>query len=355
MLQSLRLQNFRSYADSTFEFNEGVTIIVGPNASGKTNLLEAIQFISTGSSYRVRDSELVMFNSSQARLDAHTNNEHRVAYIDYQSPAKSVKEFVINTQHYKRLSSQKQLPVVLFEPDHLRLLHAGPEHRREFLDNILSQTTSGYLTLLRNYRRALAQRNSLLKSSDGHIPDQLFAWNVRLSELGGAIAVRRIRLVQEINESVELVYQEIAHTSQKVSLQYKSSCSPSNYSTELLKQLQAHTQLDLARGFTGYGPHRDDLIILLDNHDARDSASRGEIRTLLLTLKVIEMRSLEDAFDKKPILLLDDVFSELDGTRRKALTNFLRDRQTFITTTDADVVIQHFMNSCTIIPTSRSN
>lgn len=359
MLQSLRLQNFRSYADSTFEFKEGVTIIVGPNASGKTNLLEAIQYISTGSSYRVRDAELVMFETEQARLEAHTTEEHRVVAISLdQQTNNTTKEFVINTQHYKRLSAQKQLPVVLFEPDHLRLLHAGPEHRREFLDNILAQTTSGYSTLLRNYRRALAQRNSLLKSvssTGGHLPDQLFAWNIRLSELGGAIAVRRAKLVELINESAEAVYQQIAHTDQKVRLQYKSACLLLNYSTELLKQLEAHTQADIARGFTAYGPHRDDLVILLENHDARDSASRGEIRTLLLTLKVLEMRIIEEAFDKKPLLLLDDVFSELDGTRRKALTYFLRDRQTFISTTDADVVVQHFMNSCTIIPTSRSS
>ena len=353
MITDLRLQNFRSYSDATFEFSTGVTIIVGPNASGKTNLLEAIQYIASGGSYRAHEAELIAFGGSIARLEAHCTDEQRIAVISHTPPAKATKEFSINKVLYKRLSLQKQLPVVLFEPEHLRLLHAGPEHRRDFLDGILSKTVTGYSTLLRNYRRALAQRNALLKTPQQIAHSQLFAWNIRLSELGGAVAMQRLGLINTLNESVEKVYQAIAQSPQKVAVRYKAACSLENYSTELLRRLEAHTQLDLDRGFTGDGPHRDDFEVWLGDHNASDTASRGEIRTLLLTLKVLEMKILEDVFGRKPLLLLDDVFSELDGTRRKALTNFLQDHQTFITTTDADVVVQHFMDNCSIIPMMR--
>lgn len=353
MITDLRLQNFRSYADATYEFSDGVTIIVGPNASGKTNLLEAIQYVATGGSYRAKEAELVAFGQTQARLEAHLPDEHRIALITHEPPARGSKEFSINTVLYKRLSLQKQLPVVLFEPEHLRLLHAGPEHRRDFLDTVLAKTVTGYGTLVRNYRRALSQRNALLKNPQYVAQSQLFAWNIRLSELGGAIAVQRNRLIESFNEGMTETYRTIATSMQNVDIRYASPCSVENYSTELLRRLEAHTQLDFDRGYTGDGPHRDDFEIWLNDHNASTSASRGEVRTLLLTLKVLEMSLLEEVFGKKPLLLLDDVFSELDGTRRKALTNFLQDHQTFITTTDADVVVHHFMDQCTIIPTSK--
>ena len=352
MIQDLRLQNFRSYKDAAFEFTEGVTIIVGPNASGKTNLLEAIQYICSGGSYRAKEAELVNFDSESARLEANADGQRRIALITNQPPARPAKEFSINKTHLKRIGLSRQIPIVLFEPEHLRLLHAGPEHRRDFLDTVLSKTTTGYSTLLRNYRRVLAQRNALLKSIQPSSQNQVFAWNVRLSELGGMVAQRRMQLIDVFNESMSDIYQSIAASTQAARLSYKSACSAQNYSTSLLHRLEAHMALDMERGFTGDGPHRDDFDVLLNNHNATDTASRGEIRTLLLTLKVLEMRLVETVFDQKPILLLDDVFSELDGTRRKALTEFLKDHQTFITTTDADVVVQHFIGSATIIPTT---
>lgn len=346
------LTDFRSYRSASFEFEPGVSIIVGPNASGKTNLLEAIQVVCQGESYRARDVELIRFGSSLSRLEARTEDQKRIVALEKLDTGDRVqKHYVINGQKLRRLLSRQRLPLVLFEPEHLRLIHAGPEKRRDFLDSLLSQLVPAYRTNLRGYKRTLAQRNSLLKQR-GATTDQLFAWNIRLSELGSWLVRERQQLIELINQDISPIYQALSQSSATVELQYQSSCDIDNYSSSLLKQLDKHLHKDIERGFTSHGPHREDMRVELRQQAAQAAASRGEIRTVVLGLKVLEARLLEQRLDTKPLLLLDDVFSELDGARRKALTNFLTGYQTFITTTDADVVMQHFVGSCSIIPMS---
>lgn len=349
MIQSLRLQNFRSYTDDSFEFGEGVTIVVGPNASGKTNLLEALLVSCRGSSYRVKDTELLAYDAPWARLDVATDIGVRTTKLIPTANGLVSKEFVIGDKPVKRLGLQHTLPVVLFEPNHLQLLHGSPEQRRDYLDDLLEQTTPGYGSLRRQYKRALAQRNRLLKLGKDQAGSQLFAWNIRLSQLGGELYTRRIALVTELSGGIEPLYQELAHTKQGVSMLYEGSCALDQYSSDMLHKLEQSTDRDFERGFTAHGPHRDDLAITLGGRPMALSASRGETRTMLLALKILELRNLEQARDKKPVLLLDDVFSELDGARRRALTELLASYQAFITTTDADVVVDHFMDTCTVI------
>ncbi len=349
MIADLKLVNFRSYEEAVFEFGPNVNIIVGPNASGKTNLLEAILVACTGSSYRVKDIELIRFNQPWTRLEADTDEGvRRVTIENIEGLAK--KKFVINGAALARLLLQKKVPVVVFEPDHLRLLQGGPERRRDYLDTLLEQTVSGYGRLRREYKRTVAQRNALLKQMQGHSDTQLFAWNVRLSELGGKITKLRSGIVDRLNENIEVLYSELTHGNAPVRLVYESDCSVENYSSEVLTLLSKNLDKDMLRGFTGNGPHRHDLGVFLKDHSASLTASRGESRTLLLALKLLELQLVEEVRGKKPILLLDDVFSELDGARRKALTAHLKNYQTFITTTDADIVVQHFIDDCTIIP-----
>jgi len=352
MINDLRLQNFRSYKDETFEFGNGVNIIVGPNASGKTNLLEAILVTALGSSYRTKSiEELIGFTSEWSRLEAGTSEEHRIIKLDAREyPA--VKTIETTGKTYKRLPLAKTIPVVLFEPEHLRLLNGRPELRRDYLDDILNQTISGYTKLRRDYRRALAQRNALLKRGHSENNSQLFAWNIRLSELGGQIAQQRFALVADLDAQAGPIYKKLAGTKNKISISYTYQWSADSYSSKMLKQLEQNTHIDMERGFTSCGPHRDDMNITIDGRPVQETASRGETRTILLALKIIELKLLEEVRGKKPLLLLDDVFSELDGRRRRFLTKFLKPYQTFITTTDADVVIQHFMEECTIIPIS---
>lgn len=350
MISNIRLQNFRSYQDESFEFGSGVNIIVGPNGSGKTNLLEALQVICIGSSYRVDDSELINFAAEWSRIDAEIDAKNRTVKIINENN-KTKKTYIFDDKPYKILTHTHKLPVVLFEPNHLLLLHGQPENRRNYLDGLLEQTIPTFAQTRKHYRRVLAQRNALLKNLNKPNKEELFVWNLRLSELGGSIAAARFELVDSIAKQLPKLYNEIAGTKNtKVNIEYKSKLPREQYETVLLRALEQNHDLDIARGFTGAGPHRDDFVVKFNDHPAADTASRGETRTALLALKIHELKTLEQKFETKPLLLLDDVFSELDGKRRHALTTYLNNYQTFITTTDADVVVQNFLDECTIIP-----
>lgn len=348
MISSIHLQNFRSYKDAAFEFNPGVNIIVGPNASGKTNLLEALLIITAGRSYRGNIAETIRFDKPWARLEAHTPGGDRVVKIEAATTS-ARKTFDINGQKFVRLNINKTIPVVLFEPEHLQLLSGQPELRRTYLDDTLEQAVPDFSQLRRDYRRALSQRNHLLKAGP-KTNSQLFAWNIRLGELGGQIARHRLELVESLNKSTTRLYRQLTSSRAKTLIEYLPTCQQGNYGSDLLHKLEQHTDLDYIRGFTAYGPHRDDIKVILNGHNAQQAASRGETRSLLLMLKMLEVQRLEALRGQKPIQLLDDVFSELDGSRRKALTTFLKEYQTFITTTDADLVVHNFAQKCNIIP-----
>jgi DNA replication and repair protein RecF len=349
MIDSIRLQHFRSYADSSFEFDSGVNIVIGPNASGKTNLLEAILVLASGRSFRGRDTDLVRFSRSWARLDGYFGAQARIIKL-VQENHKILKTFSIDGKEFKRLSLDKSLPVVLFEPSHLQLIGRGPEFRREYFDDILERTRIGFKALSSNYRRALSQRNSLLKQSPTRARKQLFAWNIRLSELGAQIAQARHELGTQINKSIGRSYSQIAAKRSKVELVYDSPFDFASYSSRLLAKLEATESADFERGFTAYGPHREDFVLQLNKQLAQTTASRGEIRSLLIALKIFELELVEKIRSAKPIFLLDDVFSELDGARRRQLVDHLKNRQTIITTTDADTVVNYFAGSHNLIP-----
>jgi len=351
MITDLRLQHFRSYTDASFELSPSVNIIVGPNASGKTNLLEAVLVVAHGSSYRATDAELMQHSASWARLDADTPHGHRVVKLQESGPGKYAKSFEIDGQPLARLLQNRTIPVVLFEPNHLLLLSGSPDLRRGFLDDLLEQTLPGYGATRRHYRRVLSQRNALLKRQPHGVHEQLFVWNLRLSELGGRIARERAALINRFGERMSDLYGGLSGQQNNIEVAYSAQFPPDNYETALLHKLEHNVDNDLARGFTAYGPHRDDLGVLIDSHPAQEVASRGETRTLVLALKMLELYLLEEIRGSKPLLLLDDVFSELDGHRRQALTSFVADYQTFITTTDADLVVHHFTTSH-IIPLS---
>jgi DNA replication and repair protein RecF len=322
MISNLRLQQFRSYDDATFEFSEGVNIIVGPNGSGKTNLLEAILVVAHGSSYRVNDLDLLQFGAPWLRLDAHTEPHDSSRTVKLVTEPRQAKTYELDGKTYQRLSIHHLLPVVLFEP-----------------------TTPGYTSFRRNYRRVLSQRNALLKRQILPSTQELFPWNLRLSELGATIARSRMALCMQLDEKLGDIYTHVSAANTKVAIAYTPKFPIDSYETHLLQKLESHAQEDAIRGFTAYGPHREDFVVTFDGRPADEFASRGETRTAILTLKIIELQLLEVVREQTPLLLLDDVFSELDGRRRHALTDFLQRYQTFLTTTDADVATQYFTSS----------
>lgn len=341
MISNLRLQHFRSYGDASFEFEPGVNIVVGPNASGKTNLLEAILVLARGTSYRAKDIDLVQFKRKWGRLDGGFDSHDRTLKLIKGGEVVD-KSFTLDAKTYKRLGLERTVPVVFFEPNHLGLMSRGPDTRRDYLDDILERTKPGYKTLLNSYRRTLAQRNSLLKKGPAYAGAQMFAWNVRLSELGSQVAIARHRLVEEVNQTIPTTYSKIAAKKSKVRIDYGHRFPIDRYASRMVARLEKVAELDYLRGFTSTGPHREDLTFYLNDKPAAVSASRGEARSLLLALKTIELDLVEKARGTKPVFLLDDVFSELDGKRRQALVKILKNNQAILTTTDADAVIEYF-------------
>lgn len=344
---TLRLQQFRSYTDFAVELSPAVNIVVGPNASGKTNLLESLLILSGSSSYRAGFGDVIERGSDWSRLDATTPNGSRI--VKLQQTDTTQKTYELNGTVKKRLNFYDIVPVVLFEPEHMRLLTGSPDLRRDFFDDILTETEPTYHTLKNNYRRALAQRNKLLKLEESLVRSQIFAWNIRLSELAGKIVAARLKLIDELNKQVASIYSEIAREETNVFLQYVTDIPLETYESTLLHKLESNLGKDLHRGFTAYGPHREDILVFIREQPADITASRGETRTLVLSLKLLELHILERARGQKPLILLDDVFSELDGSRRKALTHYLQDYQTVITTTDADVVLKEFAQASNLI------
>ncbi len=350
MLQTLELTNFRSYSNGLFGFEPGVNIIVGANASGKTNLLQAIHTICLLKGFSISDKELITHESEWSRIEAMTDEGIRVAKLQETKP----KQLEIDGDVKKRLSLESEIPVVVFEPLDMLMLGSESERRRSYIDDIIAKTTPGYKALLRDYKKALAQRNRLLKQ-ENITASQLFIWDVQLTEKAGVIAKHRYDFIKSIKDRVGETYKSIASKTDELKVGYSSKFSVAMYSSDMMGWLKENLRLDIARGFTGAGPHRDDISIDLNGYDARVNASRGETRSIILSLKVVELKTIERLLQKKPLFLLDDVFSELDGGRRKSLANTLKNYQTFITTTDADIVVEHFQKTCNIIPVSSNN
>jgi DNA replication and repair protein RecF len=346
MIKSIRLQNFRSYTNKSFSFSDQANIIIGPNTAGKTNLLEAILVSRLGTSYRAHDIDLIAFNKDWARIDSNDGDQLRTVKIEKQKLP--IKSFDINGHIYKRLSANTRVPVVIFEPNHLRLLSGSPERRRAYLDDFIEQIDGLHGTTLRKFNRALAQRNSLLKSPHKPSTNALFPWNIRISQLGGQLVKARVELVGHINTLLPSIYNSLSSDKVKTHLVYRSQLSTRDYESHYLKKLETELDEDLRTGFTSIGPHRDDFDFMFNDHTSTNYASRGELRTAILTLKITELETIKSRVDTRPVILLDDVYSELDNSRRSALTAYLKDNQSFITTTDADTVKNQLKSSLVI-------
>lgn len=348
LITSLRLRQFRSYEDFAVELLPSVNIVVGPNASGKTNLLEAVLLLSGSSTYRANWTDVIKFNKNWARIEASLTGKSRsLAIENNQNSIKKI--YTINEHKRQRLRFEDIMPVVLFEPENMRMLTGSPELRRDFLDDILSLIDPVFASSKKQYLRVLIQRNKLLKQNPKSINSQMFVWNIRLSELAGYIVGSRLKLLDTLNGQISDIYSEVAGKNNTVVIKYQTGINTQSYESSLLSKLESSISLDIDRGFTGNGPHREDFTVLLKGATAKTSASRGETRTLVVCLKLIEADLIHKKRSIPPLILLDDVFSELDGSRRKALTHYLRNYQTIITTTDADVIAKDFAQSSTLI------
>ncbi len=340
VLQRISLHNVRSYGLESFEFDPNVTLILGPNGSGKTTILEAVYLLLRGTSFRGRDRDVIAYDqsTSETKLEL-ADTGHRRSRLTLTPEGKVTKQFTIDASSSARLAPKHRLPVVLFEPDELRLLTSSPQRRRDFVDGIIARLSPTYSTVLSRFARSLLQRNELLKRRDSMDEtawqNHLFAWDVKFAELSASIIKARSNFILHANDHLSRIYSELAGSDHTIVGQYVSSYTLSDgLQQALLDRLQASHLQDAARGYTGTGPHRDDIALLLDSHPASEAASRGEMRTIMLAFKLLEVELQEHHSGQKPLILLDDVFSELDSSREQALIRTLSPYQTIITATD---------------------
>lgn len=331
VVKRISLENIRSHDSFSTDLSPTVTVITGKNGSGKTSLIEAVYVALQGSSFKGSDKDILKTDTPWWRIDVlFDTDEKRTVKFEPTKETKR-KQFVVSDNVSYRLMPKNKHPVVLFDPDDLRLLQGSPSRRRLFIDRFISQLDPYYAAALRKYERALKQRNNLLKKLGSHA-DQLFVWNVALSEHGAYIIDKRTVFIAQINSKLNDAYAEIAGHGDTVAVHY-SHTAIGDIQQKLLNELHTHFERDLYTGNTSVGPHRHDVMFEFNGAPALSTASRGEARTIVLALKFLEVEIIEQVTGQKPIILLDDVFSELDELRQKALSDEVRDHQIIITST----------------------
>lgn len=337
-IREARVSNVRSYELFNASIDPELTLILGPNGSGKTSLLEAIYYMSAGISFRGRDRDMIAHDSTRADIVIDYEEGVRRASLQLTADDKVKKSFVIDGKTTQRLPKKARLPVVMFEPDELRLISSSPERRRRFFDGILARLYPDYALILGRYQRTLLQRNFLLKKreemSEKAWDDQLFVWDLKFADLALEIVRQRREFVVTSNSHLSKLYSNIADSDHRVMVSYHSAVPDDNYQQKLLDRLHSQRVADSYRGYTSFGPHRDDFLLTLDGHLASETASRGEMRSIMLAYKMLEVMMQHETYGHPPLILLDDVFSELDTKREGKLMSALAGHQTIITATD---------------------
>lgn len=327
-LRRLKVQNFRTHEAMDVAIHDGVTLITGSNGSGKTSLVEAIYIALRGTSFRGVDMDIVRHESEWWRVDLLSDDQTTRSVLFDSNKSSGKKRFIIDSKTNYRLLTKHKWPVVLFEPDDLRLLHGSPARRRLFIDRFIGQLDPLYTTILHKYERGLKQRNNLLKKQ--YIADdELFVWDLLLSEYGAEIIQKRVHYVELLQSELSNTYNSIAHTDDDVKIHYSHNISQQ----KLLSDFHDHHAKDKLLGNTSVGPHRHDIDFIFNKMAATTVASRGEIRSVVLALKFLEVKIIEQSLDQKPIILLDDVYSELDETRRHKLVDSISNYQVIMTNT----------------------
>ena len=334
IIRRLTVTNIRSHTEKTIDLSADTTVLAGKNGIGKTSLLEAIYIALQGTSFKGTDMEVLRHDEPWYRIDLLLDDDTVRTVTFDPSRTSGKKRFNIHEKISYRLSSRDKYPVVLFEPEDLRLLHGSPSRRRLFIDRFIMQIDPTYSITLRKYERALKQRNSLLKR-DVVRKEDLFVWNMALSEYGSAIVDKRIYAIELLNKSLTKHYSTIAQTDDAITVHY-SHTSIDNSMQKFLNELEKSAERDQILGYTSIGPHRHDIVFQFNDRPALTVASRGEVRSIIISLKQIEIDLISQATGTFPITLLDDVFSDLDGDRQQQITKYKN--QTIISSATANIV-----------------
>ena len=373
-LQSLHLQQFRNYSDQAVEFLAPKTILLGENAQGKSNLLEAVELLATLKSHRTsRDRDLVQNNMTTGQIRANLKRELGISSLQLTLRSGSRRTAIINGETLRRQQDfLGHLNAVQFSCLDLELVRGGPGQRRSWTDTLLMQLEPVYIHILQQYSQALKQRNAFIKqqtADPAHTPPldpmQLALWDAQLATLGTRVIRRRARMLQRLIPIAQAWHQAISGNSERLEIHYKPNVDVdtddvNQIQQAFLEKLQSRAMAEYYQRITLVGPHRDDISFFINETPARQYGSQGQQRTLVLALKLSELQLIEDVVGEPPLLLLDDVLAELDLNRQNQLLETIKERfQTLITTThlgsfDAQWLtssqVLHVKNGCLLAP-----
>ena len=355
-INNIQIENYRNIPSLRLDF-DSVNIIWGENAQGKTNLIEAIYLFTGAKSFRgVKDSQLIQFGKDFSRLKIEFENSGRQQNAEI--IIKNKRQAKLNGIAKKSPSQLgDELKAVVFSPIHLSMIKDGPAERRKFIDNALCQLKSGYRNLLKDYNKALKQRNVLLKdiSSNSSLEAMLYVWDKNVAKAGAKIIYQRLKYIDSLTPFVKDIFSGISSGREEIELKY---CSGDKFDADtekiekyLLFALEQNRTQDIFNKTTSVGPHRDDIEIMINGINARLFGSQGQQRSCVLAIKLAEAGLLKDLTGEEPIILLDDVMSELDEGRQDYLLNHIKDRQVFITCCDKNTILKlkqgkTFHNKC---------
>ncbi|MBQ2701945.1 MAG: DNA replication/repair protein RecF, partial [Clostridia bacterium] len=318
-IKKLLLQNFRNYEREEFTFSDGLNVLFGKNAQGKTNCAEAVFYLCTGTSLRIkRDKQLIRIGAESAKIVAEVENRYGKVTVEADIYENKREIRVNGTKIARNADLMGHVNSVFFSPGELRLIQDGPEERRRFMDMSISQRSPAYYTALLRYKKILDQRNVLLKNQDvSLILDTLPVWDEQLCQYAAVIVKKRREFLEKLSPFAQELHAFLTDQKEELSLRpdRKYEGEEDEIAKTLMKRLENNYERDLRLGFTSVGPHRDDLDVTIGGVDAKAYASQGQTRTAALSLKLAEVQIFKEISGEYPILVLDDVMSELDLPR----------------------------------------
>ncbi|MCH3959501.1 MAG: DNA replication/repair protein RecF [Selenomonas sp.] len=343
-VRSIYLRNYRNYSELKLDFAPDINVFLGQNAQGKTNIIEAVYYASLGHSHRTHtDTELIRWDQPAGLIQLEFERMGVSSQLEFQFSREKRRRILMNGHPIRPKELVGNINTVLFSPEDLFLIKGAPAGRRRFLDGEISQASPAYYHELVQYNRIITQRNTLLKRIREHKarPDMLDLWDVQLVEAAVKITHKRQEAVRKLNMLANLMQRRISDNQENLAITYEIHGLEDPSVTKDLaswynKELASHREVDILRGSTSRGPHHDDIILTVNGVNLRSFGSQGQQRTGVLSLKLAELEFLRSETGEYPVLLLDDVMSELDVTRRHQLMAFIRKEhiQTMITATD---------------------
>ncbi len=336
IIKSIELTNFRNYESLNLEFDKGTNILYGDNAQGKTNVLEAIYLSSITKSHKgSKDQDIIRFGESEAHLRTYIEKDGDTYKVDMHLRKSGSKVIAVNGQKLKKAAGLLGLlNVVFFSPEDLSIIKNGPSERRRFIDMELCQLDSFYLYNLNNYNKIVNQRNKLLKDiyTNYSLKETLDIWDSQLISYGSKIIERRVAFINQLNEIIFDIHKKLSGDKEEILIKYE----PNVLIEDFERKLKQNQEKDIKLKMTTVGPHRDDICIDVNGIDIRKFGSQGQQRTAALSLKLSEIELVKKITKDTPVLLLDDVLSELDSNRHKYLLDSIGNIQTIITCTGLD-------------------